>query len=626
MMQEELNKKQKLIDDQTSVIKNLKEKIEIIEEQNTRTKLELEERLNEKEKALQIKIATFEANLHEGRQYFEEILNEKEVLLKEKFEEIERLKRLLSDSRIERTDSEENEASESVDSNIGVTIADTSLTSPPELSSSMLLSTSASNAAQIQRIDADSIKSIKSLYEHQFELLKVKIEMLEKTCANYQQGIKEMNKIFGYQQQSDEMASMQIFKDIMQQLQKSNALLETDKIDLQVKLSKLKEEADNYKVEKENLARKYANVEAHNGRLVVERAEMELSHRNQMNEKQTLLTQMESELGQLNVHIKLLSSENHDLKQTEMEYHALLESNKQLQYHYEQLYTQAGEIVAGNQMLNEQQQANVARISELEQLVADFRFKLDHLEQTNSTLNTEKVNMEMKCAELEELIASYKSDMMELNVLRMKRLNSDKLSGNLKELEQELIEKNELIEQLNKAKEFLAENNSKLLTNNIKLQLLLESVGVDEAKMIEASASLREYEELRAQNSELKMQLSEIKILNNQLEFNCSAAEKLLKKERNDFILQIIDKDQEINQLKNEILKMLEAEKISKEVATPKETAQIKTEETQVENRKQKRNKKKLIKKSIDALENQENSRDEKENSELNEENAKVIF
>ena len=73
---------------------------------------------------------------------------------------------------------------------------------------------------------------MKALYEHQIELLKVKIEMLEKTCSNYQQGIKEMNKSFGYQQQCDEMASMQNFKDIMQQLQKTNDQLETERIDL----------------------------------------------------------------------------------------------------------------------------------------------------------------------------------------------------------------------------------------------------------------------------------------------------------------------------------------------------------------------------------------------------------
>jgi len=89
-------------------------------------------------------------------------------------------------------------------------------------------------SAVITKYDDENLKNMKALYEHQIELFKVKIQMLEKTCLNYKQGIKEMNKSFGYQQQADEMSSIQMFKDLMQDLQKTNAQLETEKIELQV--------------------------------------------------------------------------------------------------------------------------------------------------------------------------------------------------------------------------------------------------------------------------------------------------------------------------------------------------------------------------------------------------------
>ena len=48
------------------------------------------------------------------------------------------------------------------------------------------------------------------------------------------------------------MTSMATFKDLMQQMHKTNAQLETERIDLQVKSSKLKEELEQVRIEKEN--------------------------------------------------------------------------------------------------------------------------------------------------------------------------------------------------------------------------------------------------------------------------------------------------------------------------------------------------------------------------------------
>lgn len=88
-MNEESARKQKLIDDQTLVIKSLREKIESLEEEHDKSRADLETRLNEREADLKLKIATFEANLNEGRHYFEDVLREKQA-------EIEQLRKRLA--------------------------------------------------------------------------------------------------------------------------------------------------------------------------------------------------------------------------------------------------------------------------------------------------------------------------------------------------------------------------------------------------------------------------------------------------------------------------------------------------------------------------------------------------
>ena len=268
MLNEDLGRKQKLIDDQISVINNLKEKIEKLEESHTQSRVELENRFSDKETDLKTKIASFEANLYEGRQYFEEMLGEKDKLLKATADELNDLKK-----RILQQNGDHEQIS--IDSSLFVTASNT--TGDPTI------------ASNLSKFDAASMKSMKALYEHQIELLKVKIEMLEKTCSNYQQGIKEMNKSFGYQQQCDEMASMQTFKDIMQQLQKTNVQLETERIDLQVECARWKDESEKLHMEKENLNKKYINSEQTNQRLQTERVELESTYKNHLEQKQNEL-------------------------------------------------------------------------------------------------------------------------------------------------------------------------------------------------------------------------------------------------------------------------------------------------------------------------------------------------
>ncbi len=209
------------------------------------------------------------------------------------------------------------------------------------------------------------IKSIKALYEHQIELLKVKIEMLEKTCANYQQGIKDMNRNFGFQQHTDEITSMQIFRDLMQQLQKTNVQLETERIDLQVKCSRMKEGMEALRVEKENINKKFVSVDQANQRLLGERNEVETGYRRQIEARVAELTLVTNVFYALRAENERIKVEIDNLIHLREEHEQLKVNNQQLVQHYEQLYQQATDIVNGK--LN---------LSVLESFFFDSHFKM----------------------------------------------------------------------------------------------------------------------------------------------------------------------------------------------------------------------------------------------------------
>ena len=250
MMNEDLAKRQKLIDDQTLVIKSLREKIESLEEENEKSRTDLESRLNEREADLKLKIATFEANLNEGRHYFEDVLREKQA-------EIEQLKRKLADNE------QEPESPSKVDSK----------EKSPSPAAAQLSSPSTSSL-KLEKFDTTSLDSLKSLYEHQLGLLKTRNEMLERTCTNYARGIKEMSANFGIQQNTDELASMATFKELMIDLQKQNVQLETERIDLQVRAAKLREERDQVRVEKEHMSKRAQTLAESNQKLTSERQDL----------------------------------------------------------------------------------------------------------------------------------------------------------------------------------------------------------------------------------------------------------------------------------------------------------------------------------------------------------------
>jgi len=122
----------------------------------------------------------------------------------------------------------------------------------------------------------------------------------------------------------------------------------------------------------------------------------------------------------------------------------------------------------------------------------------------------------------------------------------------------ELMEKNELIDQLNQAKEFLVENNSKLLTNNIKIQLFIESMGFDES-LIENNAHVKEYDDLRQQFKQVSEQLDEFKHLNYDLENRISNLKQSQQSELEKREKSIVELNERLNENQNKMEEMIKA-------------------------------------------------------------------
>jgi chromosome segregation ATPase len=485
LLNADLSAKQNLIAEQTETIGNLKNQIKTHDNSIS----SLEKRLSDKEVDIKIKIAAFEANLHEGGQYFKEMLGEKDQALKRALAELNELK-----AKVIKSNEERQREPISLDS----AVIDNAENDTPEIPIVQLSDT----PTQIQKYDRGS-ESIKALYEHQLDLLKVKIELLEKTCGNYQLGIKEMNKSFGQQQHCDELTSMHTFKELMQQLQKTNVQLETERIDLQVRVQRFKDDGEQLQAEKENLNKKFAASEQTSQRLQSERLQLESQFKQQMEDKCGEAFELSQRLFHLNSLYETSQSDNAQLLQISAHHDQLLADHHQLTQDYAELYAQAGNIVDGNQLLNEQAQSNSLQLSEYETRLTDLTMQIDHLQSCNSNLNTQKINLDMKCQDLQENVDKLTQSLSQVHELKSTRLQAESLSQQVKEMQVELMEKSELCDQLIAAKEFLVENNSKLLTNNMKIQLFIESMGLDES-LIEAS-NYRTVQRVDAQTQTLEI-------------------------------------------------------------------------------------------------------------------------
>ena len=82
------------------------------------------------------------------------------------------------------------------------------------------------------------------IYEHQLELNKCKIQMLEKTCINYQNGLNDLNRSSDYLINLDKNIST--YKAIIDDLQKQNVQLETERIELNVKCNQYQEDINRF--------------------------------------------------------------------------------------------------------------------------------------------------------------------------------------------------------------------------------------------------------------------------------------------------------------------------------------------------------------------------------------------
>lgn len=347
-----------------------------------------------------------------------------------------------------------------------------------------------------------------------------------------------MNKNFGIQQLSDEANSIQAFRDLIQEIQKSNVNLETEKIDLQVNNTKLQSLLDQTKIEKENLNKKFQTADQLNQRLSQEKNDLENNYRSIINSKESEIVELNQQISSLINECGFLRENNARLTQISLEYDQLKISNQELTGHYEQLCQQATDIVNGNQMLNDQVQSYHEEIESLKSQVSDLKLEVDHLTNCNSELNTQKVNYELKVDDLEQHLKNIQPELEELFILRGLKLEIESTNKKLNDTKLELEEKNELIEQLIQAKEFLVENNSKLLTNNIKIQLFVESLGLDQSE-IENNQRVKEYDDLVDKVSKYENEILDLRIKLEELQ--CSDRQSLEKETQFDSLTDEID-------------------------------------------------------------------------------------
>jgi chromosome segregation ATPase len=566
MMTEETNRNRKLIEDQQLVIKNLKLKLESLEEESSRSQAQLQARLDQKDADLQIKIAAFEANLHEGRQYFEEILNEKDNQIKKKNAELKKVnKRVIflmnSTRRIADTttnDDNENDSTNDSEHFIG-DLSNVSNESDDKKDGIV--------ESSIQKFETENINNIKRLYEHQIELLRVKIEMLEKTCTNYKLGIKDMNKSFGVQQQTDEMTSIQTFKDLMQDMQKQNAQLETERIELQVKSSNLAANLDALRLEKDNITKKYQAADSLSQRLINERSNIEEYHQQQLRSRDTRIVDLDTNQAELSRILGELHVEVAELRQTEQQFEELTIKHQQLTKDYEELYAQASDIVAGNNLLNEKLQNCQQRIEEVENNLNDSHLKCEHLSQCNSELSTIKIDLEMKLETLKEEVTELEVIKKEMIHLRDVKSQLEQTKQELDQIRSDIEEKNTLIEELMEAKEFLVENNSNMLTNNIKMQLYVEAMGLDVSD-VESHPRVVEYQRIHDKYGDIEQKLTQTIESNEKLENNNQVLKQLHQNlnERVDALvvseIQFKQKIEELNEINDNYLKELNQRKL----------------------------------------------------------------
>jgi chromosome segregation ATPase len=274
-------------------------------------------------------------------------------------------------------------------------------------------------------------------------------------------------------------SSKTVYTSIIVDIQKINAQLETEKIDLEVKVKQLIEEKNRVVKEKENLNKKYLAADQERQKYLTEREIYDRQHLEVLNSKEYEISLINDQYIQLNETYRLIESERNELLIIKQEYEQITIAYNDTKNAYETLYSQANELHNTNQILNNDLITTKSLNEEFKQSLDELNIKVEHLESENSELNRKNIGFKFKLEDLQDQIENKINEIKEINIYKRELTAISELNNNIERLNIEIFDKNELIEQLNQAKDFLESTNSQLLVKNIKMQIYLENINVD---------------------------------------------------------------------------------------------------------------------------------------------------
>ena len=274
-------------------------------------------------------------------------------------------------------------------------------------------------------------------------------------------------------------SSKTIYTGIIADLQKINAQLETEKIDFEVNVKQLNEEKARLMKEKENLNKKFTVADQERQKYALEREIYDRQHLEVLNSKEYEISLLNDQYIRLNETCVSIEAERNQLLIVKQDFEQLRTSYNETRSAYEALYSQASELHNSNQILKNDLNLTKQLNEELKQNLEELNMKLEHVESQNSELNRNNIASKFKLEELEQQLEDKLNEIKEISVYKRELAAISELNDNIERLNVEIGDKNEVIEQLNQAKDFLETTNSQLLVKNIKMQLYLENINVD---------------------------------------------------------------------------------------------------------------------------------------------------
>ena len=274
-------------------------------------------------------------------------------------------------------------------------------------------------------------------------------------------------------------SSKTIYTGIIADLQKINAQLETEKIDFEVNVKQLNEEKARLMKEKENLNKKFTTADQERQKYALEREIYDRQHLEVLNSKEYEISLLNDQYIRLNETCVSIEAERNQLLIVKQDFEQLRTSYNETRSAYEALYSQASELHNSNQILKNDLNLTKQLNEELKQNLEELNMKLEHVESQNSELNRNNIASKFKLEELEQQLEDKLNEIKEISVYKRELAAISELNDNIERLNVEIGDKNEVIEQLNQAKDFLETTNSQLLVKNIKMQLYLENINVD---------------------------------------------------------------------------------------------------------------------------------------------------